>query len=126
MPVWYRALDIAEQISGLIEHCRDTLEMVLEWPQFYRLPRGPSPESLASLVAVDMAVLSRVQPIQASTVLPHAWKGSVDGDLCAQRVLRGLTEDERLMVSDAAPASLRHNVLDAVGLGQWRLAHGTA
>ena len=57
-------------------------------------------------------------------VSPAAWKGQVPKKIHHPRILRSLSEVEReivLDVLDLLPASTRHNVLDAVGIGLWAL-----
>lgn len=56
--------------------------------------------------------------------LPVTWKGTLDKEVHHPRVIKRLTAVENLRLesglSDLA-LSLRHNVLDAVGLGLWHL-----
>jgi hypothetical protein len=47
-------------------------------------------------------------------VTPHAWKGSVNGDIMTARIRAALTAPEAEIVR-----GLDHNGLDAVGLGKW-------
>ena len=51
------------------------------------------------------------------TVLPYAWKGQLPKEVCARRILGRLSPDETAVLDtcECAP-SLRHNVMDAVGI----------
>jgi hypothetical protein len=53
-------------------------------------------------------------------VEPREWKGTIDGDIMAARIKATLSADTR----DKLPKmtkSVEHNMLDAIGLGQWSL-----
>jgi hypothetical protein len=62
------------------------------------------------------------QAFRATThlgVKPREWKGQVPKDVHHARLVKTLTPDELAMVEASAPPSLRHNVLDAVGIGRY-------
>jgi hypothetical protein len=52
-------------------------------------------------------------------VKPREWKGQVPKDVHHARLVKTLTPEELAMVEASAPPSLRHNVLDAVGIGRY-------
>lgn len=55
-------------------------------------------------------------------VLPVEWKGSVDKKVMNNRVLKRLTEDEKRKLPRRPRAGdYDHNLLDAVGIGLWKL-----
>lgn len=66
--------------------------------------------------------------------LPIEWKGATPKSIHHERVWARLADRERMVVNDAfsrrgmngkpLPASKRHNVLDAVGLGLFALGRG--
>lgn len=59
----------------------------------------------------------RVEAIEAS-----AWKASTDPDVLARRILACLTPEELARVPKTKSAlGYNHNVVDAIGLGLWRL-----
>lgn len=59
----------------------------------------------------------RVRAIEAS-----AWKASTDPDVLARRILATLTDEERAVIPKTRSAlGHDHNVIDAIGLGLWRL-----
>jgi len=62
-------------------------------------------------------------------VEPRTWKGTLDGDLMTVRILQQLDEEERRVyfaATDKLPEGVRHNVIDAIGLGLHKLGRLTA
>jgi len=53
-------------------------------------------------------------------VAPRDWKGTIDGDIMAARIKATLSADTRDKLPKMAK-SVEHNMLDAIGLGQWSL-----
>lgn len=47
---------------------------------------------------------------------PREWKGTIDADKMTDRIERRLDRVEKAMI-ETCPASLRHNVIDAIGIG---------
>lgn len=94
--------------------------VVVELPRIYPYERRINVNDLIDLAAVAGACAA-VGPVQF--VWPATWKGQVPKDISHQRIQKALTATERDVVErDLAqvPKSLRHNVLDAIGIGQWR------
>lgn len=56
------------------------------------------------------------------SVYPPQWKGNVPKKIMTERIKKLLTSKERAIL-DAGdwPKSLEHNVVDAIGIGLWRL-----
>lgn len=57
-------------------------------------------------------------------VEPYRWKGQLPKDVMGRRILARLTPVELSLwetTADAWPRGLRHNALDAVGIGLWAL-----
>ena len=54
-------------------------------------------------------------------VTPAEWKGHVPKDIHQPRILKALTPEERKIVMAVGPPSLRHNAIDAVGIGLYAL-----
>ena len=55
-------------------------------------------------------------------VRPHEWKGQAPKNIMEKRIERALSDMELARLSYAlekVPASLQHNVVDAVGIGLW-------
>lgn len=55
-----------------------------------------------------------------TSYLPSQWKGQVPKDVHNKRVMNALTPDEADAFA-ACPASLKHNVIDGVGIGLFAL-----
>lgn len=54
--------------------------------------------------------------------LPRQWKGSVPKEIHqTHHILPKLSDTEKKLVLSVKPASLRHNAIDAVGIGLYRL-----
>ncbi len=71
---------------------------------------------------VRLAYLAGVLAPGVETVTPQEWKKQVPKKIHNQRVLSRLNEKERYLIEDYnCPAHLKHNVIDAVGLGLWKL-----
>lgn len=91
------------------------VEVISELPQIYQGPKQKGdPNDL-----IDLAlVVGRLYP----DVLykPREWKGQVPKDAMVKRIESKLTQEEKGRIEKCS-ASLRHNVLDAVGIGLFHL-----
>lgn len=123
------AEDITQRVDSMarevIEVIGDTRvdSIVVEWMQIYpgRRKKVDPNTSLLPLVGV-VAAVSALLPAaaQRTSYQPRAWKGTQDGDACTRRIERHMTEAEKGVIRDC-PAGLRHNVIDAVGIGLFHL-----
>lgn len=117
-----QVLDVAERIRQTVEqvHAPSHVRLcIVEWPQIYKGdPRDPN--HLLGLAGMAMAIVTRLHPGTVQSVLPRTWKGTLDGDAMTERIAGRLRPEELQRIAPC-PASLRHNVLDAVGLGLWHL-----
>lgn len=69
------------------------------------------------LEKLGTACSGEVRAVEAS-----AWKASTDPDVLARRILACLTPEELARVPKTRSAlGYNHNVIDAIGLGLWRL-----
>ena len=97
--------------------CVDVL--TLEDQQIYR----SSPVDAHALLAVARvvgAVVAFYDYPKHSLVKPAKWKGQVPKKICNERTLKALSQIETEVVGNVkCPASLRHNLLDAIGIGLW-------
>ena len=76
---------------------------------------------LLDVVAVGSAVATFFTPdANLVTVFPSDWKGNVPKDMMTERIRRALEDGERGRI-EKCPASLMHNVLDAIGIGLWKM-----
>lgn len=111
---------IAERIRATVHpwHPRESLGLCLtEWPQIYKGDRR-DPNHLLGLTGMAMALATALGARECRAVLPRTWKGTLDGDAMTKSIEGRLTPSELANI-DPCPASLRHNILDAVGLGLW-------
>ncbi len=97
--------------------CCDRL--VLEYPQIYR-GTPADPNDLLGLALVDGALLACISTPNAQLVLPREWKGTVKKDVMCRRIESRLTPIEQRRLKDVKK-SVRHNMVDAVGIGLWAL-----
>lgn len=57
-------------------------------------------------------------------VEPRKWKGTLAKDTMAVRILEALNVSERRVyfaAADKVPEGVRHNIIDAIGIGLWKL-----
>jgi|TARA_R100001086_G_C11836857_1_gene258065 hypothetical protein len=118
------------QICGLARG-KDWVETVLSLPKFtisqltiedqqiYR--RSPiNAHALLACARVVGAVVAYYDFPEFRIVTPAQWKGQLPKTVCNRRTLAKLTENELHQVGIApCPESLKHNLLDAVGIGLW-------
>lgn len=97
--------------------------LVIEHPRVY--PGAPNKDlnDLLDVVAVGAAVGAKLQHTLTrapETVYPSEWKGTVKKAVMTERIRRALTPDE-LKVCRFTNKSDDSDLLDAVGIGLWRL-----
>lgn len=99
--------------------------VVVEKPRVYpvRAMKGDANDLVTIAFAAGVVVGAAAERIdEFQSAWPSEWKGSVPKQIHVKRTLAALTADERKTyercVADA-PVSLRHNCLDAIGLGLW-------
>ncbi len=78
--------------------------------------------NLTIVTGIVVCVLGKLGPV--ALVEPSAWKGQVPKDIHNERVMDSLTEDEKNAITWAKQKALCHNIIDAIGLGKWRLGKG--
>lgn len=118
-PKAWRAM--ADAVEAWLGHdAQGVVELVCEVPQVYAGAKAVGdPADLLELAGVDGAICGVLQPVELVGLLPRAWKGNVDPDVLTARVEAALTLREHGRIA-VCPRSLRHNVLDAVGIGLHR------
>lgn len=97
--------------------------LIVELPQVYRAAQSKGDPN--DLIKVALGVgrwIERGTVCGASVTLvkPSEWKGQVPKDIHHKRVLAALDKSEAAAIPQMAQ-SQRHNALDAVALGLWRL-----
>ena len=108
------------QLRDAVKHwlaLTEPARLVVEKPQVYqaRLQKG-DPNDLIDL-AVVVGTMLTILP-DSETVLPARWKGQVPKEIMNVRVMSKLAPAEEARVS-WPKARLRHNVIDAIGIGLW-------
>jgi hypothetical protein len=97
-------------------------DAVIEIPQVYqqRLQKG-DPNDLITVAVIAGIVAAAFFPygIEPQLVRAHKWKGNRPKAVDNQYTLSLLDEDEKCKLVKVS--SKQHNVLDAVGIGLWRL-----
>lgn len=116
-PAW-RAM--AHAVSGWVG--TDSIDtLVLEVPQVYRAGQQKGdPDDILQLAGVDGAVVGMIWSSSVKWYLPREWKGQVEKSIMVRRIEKLLTPEE-VSVIEACPASLRHNIIDGIGLGLFYL-----
>lgn len=107
------------------EAVASTLDLVLiEVPRWYPRERGVDTNDLLdlSVLAGRYAGHYETDLVPVELVYPRSWKGTVPWQICNERVLAELTEVEKsFLPRRPRKKDVSHDVLDAVGLGLWKL-----
>ena len=76
------------------------------------------------LVGAALAAM-RAYPGVPEFATPMEWKGAVPKNIHQARILDNLSETERAMIDFSSPReSIKHNIIDAVGIAKWRYENG--
>lgn len=104
--------------------------LVIEKPEIYqqRFMKG-DPRDLANLAIVVGGIIAAFLGASSYTHFPKEWKGQLPKEVSERRTLSKLSEKEKKVLKKpevygepkTAPLSLLHNMVDAVGLGLWKL-----
>lgn len=98
-------------------------EVAHEQMQVYRagLQKG-NPNDLLELSGVCGWAAALLEPESVVSYLPRKWKGQVPKDVHHRRIKAEMSEVEHDALHAAkCPASLQHNILDAIGIGLFHL-----
>ena len=96
--------------------------LVIERPQIYQGRRQKGdPDDLMELMGVLGAIVGLSSIIDVVTYLPRAWKGQVSKDVHQARLYAALSPEDKHLVDAVKPDSLKHNSIDAVGIGYYYL-----
>lgn len=105
-------------------------QAIIERPQVYRSSKSKGdPNDLITLAIGVGQMKERLESCGATVelVLPATWKGQIPKDIHHRRILGLLAPTEKTRLDaclSGVAAGIRHNVLDAVGLGLWFLRRG--
>ena len=102
---------VHEWRSSVSEKC------IIEHPRVYpgSAQQKGDPNDLLDVCAVGAAIAS-ICEVATDTVFPSDWKGQVPKEMMTERISKAITPEERLTI-EKCPATLMHNVVDAVGIG---------
>lgn len=122
----------AKTLGGAILELYDGMPIcdraVVELPRKYPYERRVRANDLIDLGAVAGAAAVCVdEGGELEFVYPAQWKGQTPKKIQHRRTRDALSEEEEAVLEQGllgVPESLRHNVLDAVGIGQWRIRNG--
>jgi hypothetical protein len=123
---WARFRDGSLEAAGAAQADRLSFEecdeLVVEVPQ-YRPHSRVDPNDLITLAWESGKLAERVPNGSTILVFPSTWKGSVPKEVHNRRVTALLSPDEVHVLESALcwRFAYRHNMVDAVGLGLWRL-----
>lgn len=105
--------------ASLVDHPGPYDKVVVEVPQVY--PGAPiDPANLIELAGVNGAVIARLEATEHRGYLPRLWKGNKLKEKMLAHIEACLSVDEAKCI-DFLPASLRHNAIDAIGIGLYEL-----
>lgn len=99
-------------------------ELVVEFPQVYRQTQQKGdPNDLLFLSMVSGFVIQELfLTPQIDLPSPKIWKGTVPKSIHNERILSQLDEAESALFDQTkVPTGKRHNLIDAVGIGLWKL-----
>jgi hypothetical protein len=112
-------------VAGFIAEHKPRL--VVEVPRIYPGSREIDPNRIVTLARTAERWICSFRAAgvhRIREVFPRDWKGTIDGEIFCRRILKRLTPDELARVppekprrQGGLPKSLRHNAIDAVGLG---------
>lgn len=108
-------------LSNLYAISEPSNDLVVEVPQVYsqRHWKG-DPNDLIDLAITVGRLVQAFGPERSEQVRPSHWKGTVEKKVMQERILARLDPIERQLV-DPLTKRDRRDVLDAVGLGLWKL-----
>ena len=121
----------AEQTADLIKKIFLTFEpflentlIVVEYPEQYTHTPAPrsSVQGLACTAGGIVSLLKK-DTNKVEFVLPKTWKAQVPKEIMLERIVSKLSDDEKaLLESKKYIKSKKHNVIDAIGVGLYKLS----
>ena len=83
--------------------------------------RTKNPADMLEVNGVAGALVGAITAGEYHGYLPSSWKGSTKKEVFTARIEAQITVVERAVI-EPCPASLKHNLLDAIGLGKYHLS----
>lgn len=116
---------VPASLDALAEKVARADSVYVEIPQVYSGPRAKGdPNDLIQVALCAGWVISQYRQADLKTVKPAEWKGQEPKDITYKRVLASLDAVERATFDICLSRfnkGVRHNVVDAVGIGLWAL-----
>lgn len=98
---------------------------VIEYPRAYgSVHQKGDPNDLLDVAAVGAAVSMLFDPSNIESVFPSDWKGNVPKQKMLVRIFGKLSLVERAVIQQANKSDME-DVLDAIGIGLWKLGRLT-
>lgn len=96
--------------------------LVMEHPRIYpgAAQQKGDLNDLIDVACVGAAIASNYPVTETETLYPADWKGNVPKEVMTARISRAIANEERAGI-EKCYASLTHNVLDAIGIGLFKL-----
>lgn len=113
---------LAERFEGVFAPGAPGTRAAIEWPQVYNARGRKGDQADIVEVAAIAGVLRHLcrYAERIDQPWPHDWKGSAPKAVMLDRIRQRLDNDELAEVyRQRVPAGLRHNLIDAVGVGLW-------
>lgn len=112
--------DIIESAVLLYQSYKPKL-LVVEKPKIYPIEKWKGdPNDLIDVAITAGVVIGVFKDSKIDLVLPHTWKGQRPKDVDNQYTLSLLTKIEQGKIGHY-PKTKMHNVIDAIGLGLWKI-----
>jgi hypothetical protein len=117
----WKAGEYAElKVERILENIRATA--LIELPVASRGRTVDANDLIDVAITVGRVVQALGPHTTVELIPPRDWKGTVDPDVMIERIKNRLAPDEGINLQNVQlKSSLRHNVIDAIGLGLWRL-----
>jgi hypothetical protein len=106
------------------QHLRSRSRAVIEMPRWYPREHEIDVNDLLDLACLVGRLQGRLEEkgVDVELVYPRTWKGTVPKDIHNKRVLAALSKEELALLPKRPRAKdFDHNLLDAVGIGLWKL-----
>jgi hypothetical protein len=101
-----------------------TCSAIIEAPRWYPREHRIDTNDLLDLSVLVGEIKGRFESFNAlvELVYPRTWKGTVPKDIHNKRVLAALNSEElKVLPKRPRAKDVDHNLLDAVGIGLWKL-----
>ena len=121
-----RGYDVYAKMAFAIgDRCLGSYQsLIIELPRIYggSSQQKGDPNDLLDVAGVGAAISAHLFTVvsKVESVLPQEWKGQVPKEVMTGRISRAITNEERNCI-EKCYSSLTHNVLDAIGIGLWKL-----